>query len=50
MTEVTLKIVPSGVKLFALQYAERVEVLEPPSLREDVMRSLGSALRRYNKE
>ena len=48
-TEVTLNIAPSGVKLFALQYADNVEVLEPASLREDVIQSLENALRRYSK-
>ena len=49
MTEVTLNIAPSGVKLFALQYADNIEVLEPASLREDVIQSLENAVRRYNK-
>lgn len=48
MTEVTLNIAPSGVKLFALQYADSVEVLDPPSLREKVRQSLETALRRYD--
>ena len=49
-TEVTLNIAPSGAKLFALQYADSVEVLDPPSLREDVMQSLEAALRRYRRD
>lgn len=48
-TEITLNLAPSGVKLFALQYMDSVEVLDPPSLREEVKQSLEAALRRYNR-
>ena len=35
-TEVTMSIAPEGVRLFALQYADQVEVLEPEWLREKI--------------
>jgi len=46
-TEVTMSIAPSGVKLFALQYAEKVEVLEPAALREEIARTLEEAGKKY---
>jgi len=47
-TEVTMRSAPSGVKLFALQYADGVEVLEPESLRNDIIRTMENALERYH--
>lgn len=46
-TEVTMSIAPNGVKLFALQYADQVEVLEPESLREEILRTLERAQNKY---
>lgn len=46
-TEVTMAISPSGVKLFALQYADQVEVLEPASLREEILQTLERAQNKY---
>lgn len=46
-TEVTMSIAPAGVKLFALQYAGSVEVLEPRELREEIARELEAALKKY---
>ncbi len=48
-TEVTLNIAPSGVKALRPAICDNVEVLEPASLREDVIQSLENALRRYSK-
>jgi len=48
-TEVTMSIAPNGVKLFALQYADGVEVLEPQSLREDILHTLETAAERYGR-
>lgn len=45
--EVTMNVAPKGVKLFAMQYADRVEVLEPKELREEVRDSLRAALGSY---
>lgn len=45
--EVTMSIAPSGLKLFALQYADRVEVLEPQSLRQEILDTLEQAARIY---
>lgn len=48
-TEVTLpSVAPEGVKLFAMEYADSVEVLEPATLREDIRDSLDKALKQYN--
>lgn len=46
-TEVTMSIAPNGVKLFALQYTGSVEVLEPQSLREDILHTLEQAAETY---
>ncbi len=46
-TDVTMWIAPKGVKLFALQYADRVEVLKPSDLRDEVHKSLAEALEKY---
>ena len=46
-TEVTMSIAPAGIKLFALQYAGSVEVLEPRELREEIARELERALKTY---
>ena len=47
--EVTMSIAPAGVKLFALQYAGMVEVLEPAELRDSIRETLEEALERYGK-
>jgi len=44
-TDVTINLAPGGVKLFALQYINRVEILEPASLREDIKQELEKALK-----
>lgn len=36
-----------GTRLFALQYADRVEVLEPETLRQEVLRTLRDSAARY---
>ena len=46
-TEVSLKASESGTRLFVLQYADLVDVLEPQSLREEVQRTLQAAAKRY---
>ena len=46
-TEVTMSIAPAGVKLFALEYAGSVEVLEPKVLREEIARELAEAAKKY---
>ena len=46
-TEVTMSIAPAGVKLFALEYAGSVEVLEPQALREEIARELAAAAKKY---
>lgn len=46
-TEVSMSIAPSGVKLFAMQYADKVEVLEPLTLRDELRASLQAALAMY---
>lgn len=47
-TEVTLSsVAPEGVMLFAMEYADSVEVLEPVSLRENIRDSLEKALKQY---
>lgn len=46
-TELTMSIAPAGVKLFALQYAGSVEVLEPEDLRQEVAQALEEALELY---
>ena len=48
-TDVTVYVSPAGAKLFAMQYAEKVEVLEPASLREDVRKSLSAAAEKYKE-
>lgn len=47
LVEVTVNVAPEGVKLFAMQYADRVEVLEPEELREEMRKSLQTALEKY---
>lgn len=44
---VTLEASESGTKLFALQYVDRVEVLEPKSLREEISATLRAAVMDY---
>ena len=46
-TTVTLKASEKGVRLFALQYAEDVEVLDPPSLRSEIAKTLKGAANKY---
>lgn len=46
-TDVLLNIAPAGVKLFAMQYADSVEALEPQKLRESVRDALQAALKVY---
>ena len=46
-TTVTLKASEKGVRLFALQYAEDVEVLDPPSLRSEIAKTLKDAANKY---
>lgn len=46
-TEVNLYIAPAGVKLFAMQYADSVEVLSPQKLRDEVRNALKTALEVY---
>lgn len=45
--KVTVKASLEGVRLFALQYMDVVEVLEPPELREKIQESLQSAVKKY---
>ena len=45
--QVTLNLAPSGVRRFALQYADGVEVLEPEDLHRSVRESMEAALARY---
>lgn len=49
-TVVTLMASTIGTRLFALQYADRVEVLTPESLRKDVEDTLRSAADRYQQQ
>lgn len=46
-TCVRLNVAKSGVKLFAMQYAGRVEVLEPQELRDEIKNDLRDALDQY---
>ncbi len=46
--EVRLVIAPEGFKLFALQYMDKVEVLAPASLRDEIIRSLQESLDKYS--
>lgn len=45
--EVTMNVAPKGVKLFVMEYADRVEALEPKELRDNVRESLKAALNTY---
>ena len=45
--EAVLHVAPKGTALFFMQYADRVEVLEPASLRDEVKRRLAEALDKY---
>ena len=45
--DLTMTIAPAGVKLFALQYADSVEVIEPIALRDEITASLSAALSKY---
>ena len=46
-TTVALKASEKGVRLFALQYADDVEVLDPPSLRDEIAKTLKDAANKY---
>jgi len=46
-TTVTLRASEKGARLFALQYADDVEVLDPPSLRAEVAKTLQAAAGKY---
>jgi len=46
-TTVTLRASETGTRLFALQYPDKVEVIEPSSLRNEVQRTMEEALKRY---
>ena len=46
--KVHIQAATAGVKLFALQYVGRVELLEPAELREEIRTTLQEALARYN--
>lgn len=45
--EVTMSIAPRGLKLFALQYLGSVEVLEPESLRQELLEELRLGTDKY---
>lgn len=44
---VSLSIAPNGVKLFALQYADSVEILEPAWLRQEILDTMEQAAKKY---
>lgn len=50
LLEVSLKASPRAMRLWALQYADHVEIQSPPELRDSVMQSLEFALKRYYGE
>lgn len=45
--EVTMSIATEGIKLFALQYADAVEVIEPVALRKEIIQTLQKATKKY---
>ena len=45
--EVTMSIATDGIKLFAMQYASAVEVLEPAALRQEIKETLQKATKKY---
>ena len=45
--EVTMSIAPRGLKLFALQYLDSVEVLEPEALRQELLEALRGGVEKY---
>ena len=49
MMELSMNVVPAGVKLFALQHCDSVEVLHPPELRCSVAASMQEALLKYQQ-
>lgn len=49
-TTVTLEASEKGTRLFALQYSDRVEVLEPRSLRDEVLNTLKAAAAKYESK
>lgn len=46
-TNVTIRASMAGIRLFVMQYADKVEVLEPLDLREEIRHSLQAALKKY---
>lgn len=46
-TTVSMRVSLSGLRLFALQYADQVEVLEPQSLRDELYDTLSAAAAKY---
>ena len=46
-TDVSLLASEEGARLFAMEYADQVEVLEPESLRDAIANSLRTALKKY---
>ena len=48
--EASLQVSLSGAKRFAMQYADSVEILSPPELREELARTFGAAARRYGAQ
>ena len=49
MLKVTLSVSPSAMHYWALQFAEKVEIISPISLRERVRETLKSASEKYSK-
>ena len=49
-TEVFVRASESGTRLFALQYVDRVEVLEPQSLRDEIKKTLKAAATQYGED
>ena len=45
-----VKINPSDMKFWAMQYSDNVEILEPESLRDNIRTSLREAWRKYNDD
>lgn len=45
--EVIMSIAPRGLKLFALQYLDSVEVLEPETLRQELLETLRRGVEKY---
>ena len=47
--EMTVNVSPRGVKLFAMQYVDMVEVISLPELREEITASLKASCEKYEK-